>query len=175
MRRRTISLVAVTMVSQLLLAAADPAVGAIRELYYRAGWEIPGLTGAKIRETRGVPGAVSGLTVDILEPTAPRGRLKLVFRMPATPNRLEFRDQPVEVQSLWRFSRYGHVYAYRLTGEHMGIEGDQWVALASETTVTFLDQDGSGKFSVMRYQGDVPDTVEIPGWVRDLQQLAPGR
>ena len=168
MRFPIIALALITLIAEPT-KAADPTACSIRELYNREGWEIPGLVGAKVSESRKVSGVLEGVKVDILEPKTPRGRLTLVLCVSSQPGRLELLNQPIEALSIWRYSRYGRVYAYVLTAGEMAIENGGWVASASETTVAFYDQDGSGKFTIMKEVIDPPGTVDMPAWVRQLR------
>jgi hypothetical protein len=94
------------------------------------------------------------------------------------PGRIEIvENAPVKIYALWAFDFGGPVFAYRVAYAPESINGGQRHELASMTSVFFYDPDGSGKFSVLKYQKWVREpkfTEYLPESVPDWAKKKPG-
>lgn len=105
--------------------------------------------------------------MDQLKSEVPESAVVLVTCLTGQPGRLEFRSQPVKALEILKFNANGHVFAYRVTAQLMGAASLEGRApLGSEVIVTFYDNDGSGRFTIMQYPGPglIP-ALDVPDWV----------
>ncbi len=143
----------------------------IREVFNRAGWDIPGLSKAKASATtaRWTTGGLVGVYVDTLISKSPESSVALLSCLPDRVERVEMRTQALDVKEILRFTSNGRVFAYRITAQLMAIEGKSTrVPLAGELMLTFYDEDGSGRFTVMQYPGsDLIPRLDVPTWAKN--------
>jgi hypothetical protein len=148
---------------------AERSVCHVREVLNPAGWKIPGLSKANVslHNSRWTTGGLEGVFVDILKPAAPEGSVVVLSCADAQLERLRFSEKAVNITEILRFSMGGRVFAYRVTAQDVGIEGNNRVPLASEMMVTFYDEDGAGRFTLMQYPGPalIP-SLDVPEWVK---------
>jgi hypothetical protein len=149
---------------------SDTSGCSIRELSNRAGWDVPGLSKAKASQThsRWTTGGLVDVFVDTLGSEAPESSVVLVSCVPGHLERVEVRTQAINVKEILRFSTNGRVFAYRITAQLMGLdETKARVPLASELMLTFYDEDGSGRFTIMQYPGsELIPSLDVPAWTK---------
>lgn len=146
----------------------------IREVFDREGWAVPGLSKVKIisSNARWTTNGAEGVFVDTLKPDAPETSVMLVTCLSGRTDRVEVRNQLVNVIEILRFHMNRRVFAYRVTAQLMGIESKGIrVPLASEMVLTFYDNNGSGRFTIMQYPGSslIPG-LDVPVWVKTAVQ-----
>jgi len=151
-------------------SAVRPSVSdcGIREVFNAGGWEVPGLSGARIitPSARWVTNGVRDVFVEVLKPNQPESMVDLVRCSPGRPDRIEVRRQAVKVLEILKFRINGRVFAYRVTAqlvgsEHKGIR----TPLGVEMMLTFYDEAGSGSVTVMQYPGtDLIPRLDVPNW-----------
>jgi len=75
--------------------------------------------------------------------------------------------QPVDVVEILRFKMNDRVFAYRVTLQEMRIEGGRRYEIASQMILTYYDENGSGRFTVLSYPGtELLIPLKVPEWVR---------
>jgi hypothetical protein len=156
--------------------AAQTSPCKIKELLNRQGWEIPGLAKAIVKtharyKAEGIP---ENVFIDIMESQAPEASFTYVGLKSCEIAVLNIRS--VDVTKIERFTMNGHVFGYRVTGVIVGIDNQgHRIHAASEERAYFYDPDGSGDFSVMRYDpGDLIFRIIIPDWVKQAANPQPG-
>jgi hypothetical protein len=140
----------------------------VKELLNYQGWEIPGLAAATVKlharyKSEGVP---DNVFIDLMESQAPLVRLTFVGLKSCETAVISFRS--IEVNRIERFIMNGHVFGYRVTGTIASVDNQGHRTLAgSDEIVYYYDPDGSGKFSVMRYDSsELTFKIIIPDWVK---------
>lgn len=81
----------------------------------------------------------------------------------------------VDVTKIERFTMNGHVFGYRVTGTIAGVDNQgHRIHAGSDEYVYYYDPDGSGKFSIMRYDaGELTFKIIIPDWVKRTTNSQP--
>lgn len=140
----------------------------IKELLNPQGWDIPALAGATVKtrahyNSEGIP---ENVFLEIMEPQTPAGSFTVVGLRSCDMAVLNVRS--VDVTKIERFSINGRVFGYRVTGTLAGNDKDgRRLHFGSEERAYYYDADGSGKFSVMRYDtGELIFKIIIPEWVK---------
>ena|ERR1700682_3782666 len=154
----------------LAQVAANQTPGAaceISEIANPAGWTIPGLSRTSTKmHAPWTTGGLEGIFVDVMESNTPEATVIFASTVREHSGRVQFREQPVNVKEILRFSMNDHFFAYRIAVEFVAIEGKKRIPVGSEVMVTFYDEDGSGRFTVMRYQRGLLNNVTVPEWIK---------
>jgi hypothetical protein len=142
---------------------------AIKEIINAKGWAIPGLRGAK-EQGKGL--VMTGIGIDdvvaqSLRPNSRVEQLTLVSRSKETRGAVELREQALQVDSIVQYRRYGRVFAYKIKAPLLGSSSPR-SHLGSVELLYFYDPEGGGRFSVMRYAGEVGFVPVVPAWVKAL-------
>jgi hypothetical protein len=140
----------------------------IRELIDRQGWEIPGLAKTTVLthahyKSEGIP---ENVFIDIMESQAPEASFTYVGLQSCDTAVLNIRS--IDVTKIERFTMNGHVFGYLVTGTISGFDNQgHRIHAGSEERAYYYDPDGSGKFSIMRYDaGELIFKIIIPDWVK---------
>jgi hypothetical protein len=136
------------------------------ELYRKAGWDIPGIKGAKTKDGRmAVPGK-PGVFRTELEPASRTSTIHTFRCSREHPGRLEIEDIDIGIGSLSTFDVGGQIFAYGLTYGVRVVENGQPMDIAAEWSLKFYDLDGSGRFTIIRGERGrfVPEF--FPNWVK---------
>lgn len=140
----------------------------IRELINHRGWEIPGLAKTTVLthahyKSEGIP---ENVFIDIMESQAPEASFTYVGLKSCDTVVLNIRS--VDVTKIERFTMHGRVFGYRVTGTISGFDNQgHRIHAGSDEHVYYYDPDGSGKFSIMRYDaGELTFRIIIPDWVK---------
>ncbi len=146
----------------------------VNEILKLEGWKVPGIAKAVVTlaSARWTTGGLQGVFVDKLKSELPETAVTLVTCIAGHPGRLRVRDQPIRVLEILRFRMNGRVFAYRVAAQLVGIENPKMrVPLGSEMMLTFYDEDGAGRFTVMQYPGPglIPK-LDVPDWVKKTQE-----
>jgi hypothetical protein len=150
--------------------ASGPRGCEINEILNLEGWKVPGIAKAVVTlgNARWTTGGMEGVFVEKLKSEVPETAVPLVSCVSGHPGRLRIRDQAIRVLEILRFTMNGRVFAYRITAQLVKIESQKIrVPLGSEVMLTFYDEDGSGRFTVMQYPGPglIP-RLDVPEWVK---------
>jgi len=140
----------------------------VREVFNRKGWNIPGLSKTKTRTShaRYSQADYDSVFVDILESQAQEDSVTFVWCGDRT-DRMEIAIRPVEIKEIQRFTSNDRVFGYLVTAVPIGKGTNGEVAhAASEDHLYFYDPDGSGKFTLMRYAGEMFFKITIPNWAK---------
>jgi hypothetical protein len=136
------------------------------ELFRPEGWKIPGISGAV---PKGKAFALASVpSISILDMQAGKSDRNLLLPMCSRdfPGRLIIRATPVRVLAMSRVDFKGKVFAYTAQYEPQ-TEADGVPHRSLEyTQVVFYDVDGSGRFSVMKYdmKGLFLRSPDVPEW-----------
>jgi hypothetical protein len=140
----------------------------VKEVLNRKGWDVPGLskTITKTSHAHYAPADPDNIFVDILESRVQADSITLVS-CGDTSDRLEILTRPVEITEIQRFTSNDRVFGYLVTAVPVGEGKDgKIVHAASEERLYFYDSDGTGKFTLMRYAGEMFFKIIIPGWAK---------
>jgi hypothetical protein len=111
----------------------------------------------------------TGVFVSALKPQASETSVLLATCVQGHSERLQVRNQAIHVLEILRFSMSDRVFAYRVSAQLMSVQGKRRVPLASEVMLTFYDEEGSGKFTLMQYPGQgLTPRLDVPDWVKNL-------
>ncbi len=116
-----------------------------------------------------MPGGQPGgcVFVDVLKSDEPESSVPLVSCVRGHASRVRLRDQAIRVLELRRFTTNERVFAYRVTAQLMRIENSEMTPIASEMMLTFYDEDGTGRFTLMQYPGpELIPKLDVPEWAR---------
>jgi hypothetical protein len=145
------------------------------ELYHKAGWEIPGIKGARKKNGRmSVPGNPEVFRTE-LEPHTRASTIQTFRCSREHSGRLEIEDIDIGIGSLSSFEVAGKIFAYGVTYGVRVIENGQPIDTAAEWSLKFYDLDGSGRFTVRRSERErfVPEF--IPAWVKGRANAKAGQ
>lgn len=122
-----ISVLLPVLISAQINEPAHSAKCHVPELVRPEGWQIPGLakTSTQVSRTHYNPNDFEDVFVTILKSESRAASIIQLFCIPSSTGRLEFREQAVDVDKIWRFEKNGKVFAYRVDCSLVGIEGTQ--------------------------------------------------
>lgn len=151
-------------------ASRTPAKCDVDEIADPGGWKVPGIASAVVTSGKSRVTTDHGDVVDaeMMRPRSPEAVLTLVTCTPGKPKRLLLRSQAVKVVEIQRFTVNSRVFAYRVTAQLLVGDGkNRHIPVASEFMVTFYDEEGLGRFTVMQYPGPglIPRFL-VPEWVK---------
>jgi hypothetical protein len=140
----------------------------IRELFKPTGWDIPGLSKATLK-THGhyvSEGVSENVFIDVLDSQGTEA--SLIFVGLKSCEMAQLNERSVDVTKIERFLMNNHVFGYRVTGTVAGFDKQgHRIHYGSEERVYYYDPDGSGRFSIMRYDnGDLIFKIVVPDWVK---------
>jgi hypothetical protein len=160
-----------------ILAPAQPEPGGKRsqcpfeEVVNANGWEIPGAKKATIVSKRPFKReGIDGVIVETLSSKSPWAVQPLVRCVPGNSQRVEIQWTNIYVAEILRFSLRGRVFAYRVDAQ-IATAGEKArrSAAPSHFTITFYDEEGSGRFTVLQYPGPgILPRLDVPVWVRQV-------
>jgi hypothetical protein len=79
-------------------------------------------------------------------------------------------NAPIRIYALWKFDFEGRVFAYRVQYAPESMFRGKRVEMASMTSVFFFDPDGSGKFSLLKYQNGCGNR-NLPSFCQNPSQI----
>lgn len=140
----------------------------VKEVLNRKGWNVPGLsqTITKTSHARFAPADPDNIFVDILESRAQADSITLVS-CGDTVDRMEILTRRVEITEIQRFTSNDRIFGYLVTAVPVSeTKNGEMVHAASEERLYFYDPDGAGRFTIMRYAGDIFFKIIVPGWAK---------
>jgi hypothetical protein len=168
---------AIAIVTITILANVHPLLGqdpaelpkpacTFAEVRLESGWVIPALDGVDVETKRSHLGDYPGVFVTILRPKHPESSLNEVWCSPRNPGRLELKETPIDVLTLWKFDYEGKVFAYGISYGVEALQNGTRIKLGSARSLVFYDIDGSGRFTIRRSDVFPFRFVEVPDWAR---------
>jgi hypothetical protein len=152
------------------------------EMFRQDGWKIPGALGAVPKGTRlalstSPGGAVPGVFVTEMEAGKSLSNLLMPTCWPDLSGRLIIRETPVRALQMSRVDYEGRVFAYVVCYEPQSKEDGSPRRTLGFVQVVFLDVDGSGSFTVMRYdyRGLFLASPDVPEWAKGQPQKPPSK
>ncbi len=152
--------------------AASPC--SISEIRRSEGWTVPGLAGSTVETRRAAVSNIQGVFVTMLKPPNVESNLTEAQCSDKDPGNIEIiEDSLIKIYALWKFDFGGRVFAYRVEYAPETLFRGKRDELATMRTVFFFDPDGSGKFSVLKYQKWVREPKftwylpeSVPNWAK---------
>jgi hypothetical protein len=142
------------------------------EIYSKAGWSIPGLDRATVKNPRARLTNLPGVFVTILQPGEPETTFQRIGCSREHVGRLEIEKEPVKILELWSYDFDGRVFAYRISFAREAVSDGVRSELAAASTVFFYDMDGHGVFTILRNVGGGLDAYRpmVPDWTNNIQR-----
>lgn len=135
------------------------------------GWDVPAKTAARSQGQRLRFRAEDNLLADLRVVKGQQAKTNLfILRCDPTGTRVIYRNQPSRIEEIWVFSYRTRIFAYRVLANWIIWDRKQgrYYELGTRTSVLFIDDDGSGKFKVMRFTDDeLPFRLRIPDWAKE--------
>jgi hypothetical protein len=138
------------------------------EVYRAEGWKIPGVSGAAPKGGRLALQNLPGTFLTDLVPGKSDQRMVLPNCQQDFPGRLAIREAPVRVLAMSRVDFNGRVFAYTARYEPQTLVNGVPHRSMEFVQVVFYDVDGSGRFTVMKYdmQGLFLNSPDVPEWAK---------
>jgi hypothetical protein len=150
------------------------------EMYRSEGWKIPGRSGAVPKGSSfalsvSPGGVIPGVFVTEMKSGKALSNLLFPKCSPDSPGRLIVREGPVRVLHMSKVDYQGRVFAYIVEYEPQIVESGKPTRTLGFVQVVFLDTDGSGRFSVMKYddRGFFLASPDVPEWAKRPSQKPP--
>jgi len=137
------------------------------EAYLQQGWSMPGVPGAVPKGDRLSLSNRPGVFVTEMKPGKSDFTLTVLQCSLDSPGRLVVRPLHVKVLALWRFDVDRRVFAYGVQYEPQYVVGGLSSGSLEYVQAIFYDVDGSGRFTVMRYDNArMFGSLQVPEWVK---------
>jgi len=135
------------------------------EVYKASGWVVPGLNGASVKTRRVAILRLPGVFGTTLKPRNAALTAAIVRCSQSRKGRLEIAEESINVEQIEKFDLRGRPFMYRVFFTREAIEHGKRYDVGASSGLCFYDPDGSGRFTVMRFDYFSPIADSLPDWV----------